>query len=567
MTTKERRAILFLGLLAGLLPIASGQGLDPRVMTKALADSWPMYSGDYSSRRYSSLSQINQTNVKNLALAWTTRLATGPGGPTVYSISSTAVAPPTIVGGEVSEAVQVGGNFGNGPGAVVGGILEVNGILYMSAPDNAWAVDAEDGTVIWHFFWKTKGGTHVGNRGMGMYGDWVYFETPDDYLVCLDARTGKERWHKEIADFDQQYFSTTAPLVIGNHLIVGTGDDLDAPGFLQSYDPETGELQWKLYTVPMKAGDPGLDTWASLDAASHGGGQAWTVGAYDPETHLYIFGTGNPTPANVTPTRGEGDNLFTCSLLAVNVETGKMAWYFQTSPHDTHDWDSTQTPVLVDGLFAGRQRKLVMQGTRNGYFFVLDRVTGEHLLTSKFSQSANWAERVDERGEPKRNPEKDFTVAGSLVSPSNLGATNWPPPSFNPETGLFYICTNESFSMYFLMDPDPREVTGLGGGQEVGLGSLGTSIEAIDYKTGKIVWKHLFKAATSTGIGLLSTAGKLLFGSDPMGNFIAFDPATGAPLWHARIGQVMNAPETYMLGGKQYVLVSGGDIIYAFALN
>ena len=176
-----------------------------------------------------------------------------------------------------------------------------------------------------------------------MWNNYLYMETPDNYLVSLDARTGKERWHKVIADFNLQYFSTTAPIVVGNHVLVGTGNDIDSPGFLQSFDPETGELQWKFYTVPMKPGDPGLETWASLDAARHGGAQPWMPGAYDPETKLYIIGTGNPTPAYTTG-RGDGDNLFTCSLVAVNVDTGKMAWYFQTSPHDMHDWDSAQTP-------------------------------------------------------------------------------------------------------------------------------------------------------------------------------------------------------------------------------
>jgi alcohol dehydrogenase (cytochrome c) len=179
----------------------------------------------------------------------------------------------------------------------------------------------------------------------------------------------------------QGYFSTPAPIVVGNHVIVGTGNDIDAPGFLQSFDPETGDLQWKMYTVPMNSGDPGADSWASIDSARHGGVQTWIPGAYDPETHLYIFGTGNPTPAYTTGTRGEGDNLFACALVAVNVDTGEMAWYFSTSPHDMHDYDSALTPVFVDGTFNGKSRKLVITAARNGYFFTLDRVAGEHLVT------------------------------------------------------------------------------------------------------------------------------------------------------------------------------------------
>ena len=351
---------------------------------------------------------------------------------------------------------------------------------------------------------------------------------------------------------------------------MGTGDDLDAPGFLQSFDPETGELQWKYYTVPMSKGDAGADTWPNIDAARHGGAQVWTVGSYDPDTKLYIFGTGNPTPA-YTPQTRLGDNLFTCTLMALNMDTGKMAWYYQTSPHDTHDWDSTQTPVLVDGTWAGKPRKLVLQATRNGYFFVLDRVTGEHLLTSKFAESANWSKPLNDKGQPYPNPEKDSTVPGALVSPSNTGSTNWIPPAYSPQTGLFYVVEHDSYSMYYLTEIDPRGAMGLGGKEEDGVGLTASLIDAIDYHTGKIVWKHSFPegpgASVVNGSGLLTTAGGLLFGGDDSGNFIAFDAETGKPLWHTHIGSITNAPETYMMGGHQYFLVASGDSVYAFVLN
>ena len=245
-----------------------------------------------------------------------------------------------------------------GAGRISGAVLQVNGILYVSVPDNAWAVDARDGRVLWHYFWKTKGGTHIGNRGMGMYRDWLYFETPDDYLVSLDAKTGKERWHKVISDFNEQYFSTIAPIVIGNHLIVGTADDLDAPGFLQSFDPETGDLQWKWYSEPEKMGDPGSQTWPNLDAMRHGGAGTWVPGSYDPDLHLYYFGTANPTPAFSGVTR-EGDDRYTSCIVALNVDTGKLAWAFQPSPHDTHDWDAAQTPIIVDGEFHWKATQVV----------------------------------------------------------------------------------------------------------------------------------------------------------------------------------------------------------------
>jgi len=562
-----KKAKLFFTIAMCAIPVALlGQGLDPASLLKPATNSWPTYSGDYSGRRYSTLTQLNQTTVKNLALQWVGHLTGGAGNAAAGGGRGAAAGPPTYVGGEVAEPVPLGGP--NAGTRVVGAILQVNGILYMSAPDNAWAMNAHDGTVLWHYFWKTKGGDHIGNRGMAMSHDSVFFETPDSYLVSLDAKTGKERWHKEIASFNDQYFATMAPVLIGNHLIVGTGNNLDAPGFLQSFDPETGELQWKHYTVPMKKGDPGLETWPSLDAASHGGATTWTVGSYDPDTHFYILGTGNPTPA-YTPQSRAGDNLFACTLMAINVDTGQMAWYYQTSPHDTHDWDSAETPVLVDGEFNGKPRKLVLQATRNGYFFVLDRVTGEHLLTSKFGESANWSKPLNKNGQPYPDPAKDSTVPGSLVSPNNGGITNWPPPAYSPQTGLFYVPEHDTYSIYYLTETDPRGAMGLGGKEEDAVGTTRNSIDAIDYKTGKIVWRHVFpgESGQGGGAGLLVTAGGLLFGGDTGGNFVAYDPANGKALWHSHIGTVTNAPETYLLDGRQYVLVSTGDTIYAFSLN
>ena len=526
------------------------QSLDPAHLLKPLADSWPTYAGDYSGKRYSALTQINQANVKSLTLAWLARLNGGPGS-TVNVL--------TTVGGEGE------GEFAGV--TIKGAILEVNGVLYVSSPDNAWAVDARDGHVLWHYFWRTRGGTHIGNRGLGMWRDRLFMETPDNYLVSLDAKTGKELWHVEISDFDLQYFSTMAPIVIGDHVLVGTGNDLDEPGFLQSFDPESGKRQWVWYAVPMKAGDPGLETWKDLDAARHGGGQIWVPGVYDPETHLYITGAGNPSPAYTSASRGEGDNLYTCSIVAINVDTGKLAWYYQTSPHDTHDWDSAQTPILVDAEFNGRMRKLVLHASRNGYYFTLDRVTGERLVSTRYSETANWAKEINKRGQPVRDPEKDFHVGGSLVSPANSGVTNWPPPSFSPDTGLFHVPRYDSYAMYYLTETDSRGAMGLGGKEEVPVASSGSHLVAIDYKTGKTVWSHQYpSSATIAMSGILTTAGKVLFAGDNAGNLIAFDPANGNTLWHSRIGQVSNAPETYIVDGHQYILAAAGDTLFAFTL-
>jgi alcohol dehydrogenase (cytochrome c) len=548
-------------LLPGML---AAQPLDPALLTKPLGDSWPTYAGDYSGKRYSSLKQINQSNVKNLTLAWATRVTGGPGGGGGGGRGfGAAAAAPVIIGGEGTADTGAGAGGTN----IRASILEVNGILYFSTPDNAWAVDARDGRELWHYFWKTKGGTHIGNRGLGMWGNWLYMETPDDYLICLEAKTGKERWHKEIANFNQQYFSTMAPVVIGNHVLIGTGNDLDEPGYVQARDPETGDVQWTFYTVPMKKDDPGLQTWGSLDGAKHGAGNVWIPGTYDPETHYYIFGTGNPSPAYTNPPSREGDNLYTCSMVAVNLDTGKMAWYYQVNPHDTHDWDSTETPILIDGEFNGKPRKMALHADRNGYFFTVDRVTGEHLVTGKFSDAANWAKEINAKGQPVRDPAKDSTVPGSLVSPNNGGATNWPPPAYSPDTGLFYVPSNDAFSMYYLTETDPRGAMGLGGKEEDGLGTLGSYLTAIDYKTGKVAWRHRYPGTGGNlGNGMLTTAGRLLFAGDIAGNLVAYDPQNGKILWHTRLGNVSNAPETYMLDGHQYLLVAAGDTLYSFTL-
>jgi alcohol dehydrogenase (cytochrome c) len=548
---KRSRTILVLTLALGFFSrIGPAQTLDPTLLVKSLSDSWPTYSGDYSGKRYSTLTQLNQSNVKNLTLAWTGRLSGGPANLGTVQ---------TIIGGE---------GAGEYAGVTIkGAILQVSGTLYVSSPDNAWAVDGRDGHVIWHYFWRTRGGTHIGNRGLGMWRDRLFMETPDNYLVSLDSKTGKELWHVEISDFDLQYFSTMAPIVVGDHVLVGTGNDLDEPGMLQSFDPETGKRQWVWYSVPMKAGDPGLSTWKNLDASRHGGGQVWVPGAYDPETHLYITGTGNPSPAYTSASRGEGENLYTCSIVAINVDTGKMAWYYQTSPHDTHDWDTTETPILVDAELNGRMRKLALHASRNGYYFTLDRTTGERLVSTKYSDTANWAKGISRTGQPIRDAEKDFHIGGSLVSPNNTGVTNWPPPSFSPDTGFFYVPRYDSYAMYYLTETDPRGAMGLGGKEEVNVASLGSHLVAIDYKTGKIAWSHLYpSSAGGTMSGILTTAGKLLFAGDNAGNLIAFDPANGKILWHSRIGQVSNAPETYMLDGHQYILAAAGDTLFAFTL-
>jgi acido-empty-quinoprotein group A len=525
---------LFIALSLALLASASfGQSLDPKALLKPSVDTWPTYNGDYSGQRYSKLSQINSATIGLLALNWMYRTNVGPQrGVGIAEIKSTP--------------------------------LLVDGILYFTIPNHVWAVEARTGMELWHYAWQDKGGHLVGNRGVGMYKGWLYFMGPDGWLISLNAKDGKERWRKLIADEKLQYFTTMAPLVVGNRIIIGVGGDaMDVPGFLESRDPQTGDLQWRWYTTP-RPGQPGADSWPHKNAMEHGGGMTWQTGTYDPELNLLYWGTGNPNPVYAGQGR-KGDNLWTCSIVALNADTGKLVWYFQASPHDTHDWDNVETPVLFDAEVLGQPRKLLAQAARNGYFFLLDRTNGKNLLARGYV-GVNWSKGVDSRGQPIPDPAKEPKVDGSLINISAGGATNWPPPSFSPETGMFYVNAREGYSIAYLTDTEanPEGYGGMGGG----LFSEAV-LKALDYKTGNIIWSHKYPSGTfgNSGPGILTTAGKLLFTGDPSGNLIAYDPATGRILWHFRTGaMVSNGPMTYQLDGKQYLVVGAGDTLFAFTL-
>jgi alcohol dehydrogenase (cytochrome c) len=516
---------------------AFGQGyLDPAQLLQPLADSWPTYNGDYSGRRYSALSRINSSNISSLTLAWVYRANAG--------------------------SDQAGGGSAN---AVIKSTpLEINGVLYFTAPDHVWAVDARSGREIWHYTWRSKGGWHIGNRGVGVYGGWLYFETPDCNLVSLNLKDGSERWHKEICDLDQFYYGSVAPVVVKNHVITGvSGDDLDIPGYLESHDPATGELQWRWYAHP-EPGTPEAKTWPSVEAMMHGGGMTWVPSTYDPQLNLLYFGTGNPQPVIAGKGR-KGDNLYTESIIALNPDTGKLVWYFQPSPHDTHDWDAVETPVLFDGEIEGQKRKLLAQASRNGYFFVLDRTNGKHIVTSEFVKT-NWAKGLNEKGQPVPNPAREPQLNGALVSPNQGGGANWPPPSFSPDTGLFYVSATRAFSVYYLYDDNDRP-EGWGGNDRTGFSE--SLLQAIDYKTGKIRWSHKWPSPVGgTRSGVLTTAGGLLFAGDNALNLVALDAATGTLLWHAGLqAPLTNGPITYQLDGIQYLVAGAGDTLYAFAMR
>jgi alcohol dehydrogenase (cytochrome c) len=523
---KTMRTILLVALVAMAL---LSQELNPAKLTHPSPDSWPTYNGDYSGRRFSPLTQINTSNVKALSLA------------RVYRINA---------GGE-----RMGGSIKATP-------LLVNGVLYFTAPDYVWAVDARTGREVWTYHWKSSGGIHLGNRGVGIYENWLYFETPDCHLVSLNLKDGKERWHQQICDADQYYYASVAPVIVKNHVLTGvSGDDLDIPGYLDARDLETGALQWRWYSVPQKPGDAGASSWPNIEAAKHGGGMTWIPSTYDPDLNLIYVGTGNPQPVIAGKAR-QGDNLFTESIVALNADTGKMVWYFQCSPHDTHDWDAMETPVLIDGEIDGKPRKLVAQASRNGYFFVLDRTNGEHIVTSQFVRT-NWAKGVDGRGQPIPNPAKQPQTDGALVSPNQGGAVNWPPPSFSPQTGLFYVNATRAFSEYYIYDPGHKP-EGWGGNDRGGWAE--SMLQALDYKTGKICWSHKWEGS-GVRSGVLSTAGNLVFTGDPAYNLVALNAKTGEPLWHANLGEgVSNGPITFALDGTQYLVTGAGDTLYAFAM-
>ena len=504
--------------------------LDPAKLTKPPTDSWPSHNGDVSGRRFSPLTKVNDQNVSSLSLAWVQRINATPNG---------------IFGGAIKATPVV-----------------VDGVMYFTVPDHVWAIDARTGRELWHFTWPSHGGIHIGNRGVGVYGRWLYFETPDCNLVSLNLKDGKERWHKQICDLDQMYFATTAPLVVGNHVIAGvSGDDLDIPGYIESHDPETGARQWRFYVYP-EEGSADAKSWPSVEAMKHGGGMTWGTTTYDPQLNLIYFGTGNPQPVIAGKGR-EGDNLYTESIVAVNPDTGKFKWAFQSSPHDTHDWDAIQTPVLIDGVIDGKPRKLLAQAARNGYFFVVDRETGKNVVTTTFAK-ANWASGLDKKGQPIPNPAKMPQTDGALVAPNQAGAANWPPPSFSPKTGLFYINATNAYSVYYLYD-DEDKPEGWGGNDRGGFSE--SMLQAIDYTNGKIKWSHKWEGAGGPRSGVLSTAGNLVFAADMENNFIALNSTTGEPLWHCTLNTGMtNAPISYELDGTQYVVMAAGDTVYAFAM-
>ncbi len=495
----------------GSTSVLLAQGADEHMLLHPPADAWPGYHGDYSGRRHSSLDQITPQNVGTLALAW---------------------------------AFQTNQNA-----PIKSSPLLVDGILYFTVPDNIWAVDARSGHQIWHYNKPTSQGEHIGNRGVAMYKSYLFFSAPDAHVLSLNAKDGSVRWKVEVADVTKGYWTSMAPLIVGNHVLVGVSGDFDnLSGYIRSIDPETGATQWQWNSTP-PAGTPNQTT----------GGMTWMTGTYDPDLNLVYWGTGNPTPVLNGSTR-PGDDLYTCSIVALNPDTGKLVWSFQVSPHDTHDWDAVETPVLVDGDFHGEPKKMVMQTSRNGYFFVLDRTNGKNLLTSPFGP-VNWSLGIDQQGRPIPNPAKEPAPDGRLIAPDEGGLTNYRSPSFDPRNGLFIVDAHPSWSVYFAKPAD-----GVYGwaGADYDVWGKGL-IEAIDYQTGKIRWSH--EIGPESGAGVLTTDSGLTFTGDGRGNFLALDSSDGKTLWHAGSGSnIVSSPITYELDGRQYLITSSGGVLFTWAL-
>ena len=495
------------------------------------AGDWFTYSGSYRSERYSALTQIAAANVTRLQVAW---------------------------------AYQCGG-----AGSVEATPLAANGLIYLTCPPaSVVALSPQTGRAVWKWTRTLPQGViTVGfgrtNRGVAIAGDNVYFGTLDGKLVALDAHSGIERWTVPVAENAEGYSITAAPLAIEGKIVVGvSGGEAGVRGFLDAYDAATGKRVWRFWTVP-GTGEEGNESWSG-DSWRRGGGTTWLTGSYDPQLKLLYWGTGNPAPWNGDARTG--DNLYTSSLVAVNLETGQLRWYFQFTPHDTHDWDANQIPVLIDAEIGGRRRALVVTANRNGFYYVLDRATGEFLAGSEYARQT-WATGLDANGRPLVRAGTEPTEAGVLVYPSLQGATNWGSPAYSPRTGMFYVAAREMGSIYYKarkVEYHPRAYyTGM---TERALDEEASgAIRALDAVSGRKTWE--FPLPSPPWCGVLATAGGLVFSGSNEGNFFALDASSGRPLWSFQTGSFIHAaPMTFMVNGSQHVAIASGNALFVFAL-
>ena len=496
---------------------------------------WPTYHGSYSANRHSRLDQIRRENVASLAPAW------------FFPVE--------------------------GQRMIEGTPVVIDGIMYVTATNRVFALDAETGREFWEYSRPRSGGligdAAIGlNRGVAIRGDLLFTVTDNAHAIALDRWTGELVWDVEMADSYDHYGAIAAPLVVRDLVYFGiSGGDTGLRGFLDAYHAETGELAWRFWTIPAP-GEPGSETWGDPEILEKGCGATWLTGSYDSELDLLYWPTGNPCP-DLNGDRRPGDNLYTNSVLALEPRTGELRWYFQFTPHDTHDWDAQEPLLLVDAEFRGEPRKLLLQGNRNGFFYVLDRVTGEFLLGEPFIEQT-WAERIDENGRPLLLPGSDPTLEGSAVCPAIRGATNWWASAYSPDTELFYLMVHESCMLYKKHDRAwERGKSWLGGTFRLADGSPNQRhVRALDIRTGETVWNYAQIGNSTTYSGVLSTAGGLVFFGEDSGAFAALDAVTGKPVWHFQANQEWKAsPMTYMVGGRQFVAIASGMGFWSFALT
>ena len=496
-------------------------------------ENWLMYSGTLDSQRYSKLDQINTSNVATMELKW------------AYQI-------PVI---DRAETVP----------------LVVDGIMFITeAPSNLVAVDAATGRQYWRYDHELPDDLRIccgrNNRGVAILGETLYMSTLDAHLVAIDARTGNVLWDVAVANYEEGYSKTAAPLIVKDKVVTGiAGGEFGIRGFIDAYNAETGELEWRTYTIPGE-GEPGNDTWSG-DSWKTGGSATWITGAYDPDENLVYWGTGNPGPDWNGDAR-LGDNLYSDAAMALNGDTGELVWHFQFTPHDVHDYDAIQVPILADIEFEGRTRKVMMWANRNAFFYTIDRTNGRFLIGKPFA-TQTWAQGLDVNGRPIRVPGMEPTYEGIMVSPPITGGTNWYSPGYSQQTGLFYVTSFDGEQEFFKRDEEyevGERFTGGGGSYKQPMDAFHSSIRAINPVTAEIEWEFPIMPRSSAGI--TTTAGGLVFTGSADGYFFALDAATGEELWHISLGRrVHAAPITYAVNGQQFVSMASGNVVYTFGLR
>jgi alcohol dehydrogenase (cytochrome c) len=531
-------------------------GVTPERLIHASGEpqNWLTFAGTYSSQHYSLLKQITSENAHNLELKWVFQ---------ARWLDPYETTP-----------------------------LVVNGVLYTMQGDDIVALDAKTGRLFWIYRYtpEVQHGLCCGriSRGLAILGNTLYMATLDDHLVAIDAKTGTLLWNVKVADNSAGYTMTIAPMAVHGEVIVGgAGGEYGARGFIAAYDAHYGKQLWRFYSTA-GPGDPGRNTWGG-NSWKHGGGSVWLTGSYDPKTNLLFWGIGNPGPdynGDVRP----GDNLYTCSMVALNATTGKLKWYYQANPHNEFDWDAVQTPVLATINWKGRPRKVILWADRNGFFYVLDRNTGKFLLGKAFVKQT-WNAGFTAKGRPILSPAARSSTTGTLIHPDNQGGTNWFAPSFDPQTGLFYVNAREDYSTLFVKGNVKKYVSGA---RYDGRGILRrkrapmvmgadngeyAAVRALDPATGMLRWQykldwgnslHTFYGwqTTDGAAGILTTAGNVLFTGGREGYFVALDARNGDLLWKADLGGPMIMdPMTYSVDGKQYVAINAGNSLFVFGLR